>query len=56
MAAQPAARKNRPGRKVDQNYPFFPNHLLRAMMAVMAALAFVTLMSALFPLPIHRSN
>ena len=50
---------NRAGRRTvrhreQREHPFYPNHFLRILMAVMATIAFMAILAAVFPLPLDR--
>lgn len=47
-------RKKHARRGKQKEYPFYPNHLLRILMAIMGAVAVIATVSALLPLPLDQ--
>lgn len=47
-------RKKHARRGEQKEYPFYPNHLLRILMAIMGAVAVIATVSALLPLPLDQ--
>jgi len=47
-------RKKHARRGEQTEYPFYPKHFLRVLMAIMGAVAVIAILSALFPLPLDH--
>ena len=55
MTAKPYRARRKQARHSEQKeYPFYPNFFLRVLMAALGALAVITMLSALFPLPLDH--
>lgn len=47
-------RKKHARRSGQKEYPFYPNHLLRALMSILGAVAVIAIISAIFPLALDH--
>ena len=55
MTAKPYRTRRKQTRHGEQKeYPFYPNFIFRVLMVILGALAVITMLSALFPLPLDH--